>query len=238
MLIENSKLKLEYHETQNKAINNCKILYEYYKNKELVSSKSFNHLKKIKHTLLKIKNKYDISPELSHHIDKNLNLLKSTGDEYVKNSLKIKRTTLAIAPSKTYNHIPNPYKSEISIKSNQLTSDNSRIIYIIIKHGQMREEIMTECEKIRWMIKFIEQYKKYAEHCLEKNVQLEPIPDIDILRRCLGWVTLSNWNRIYNKYYNPPIIFYNPMSHTPIFYNPILCDLIIYNIILYNKFLH
>lgn len=215
-LLEKLKLKVQQLETQNKKIDTYKTLYDLcLTNKKWIQNKTPQDIEKLKQANLNLKKQDDTSTQLSYYLDKNLDIIKDIQVHMMKKSIitPISPNTFVSPLPKTYDHIPNLNKAQEPIlnikpvKWNewcQFESDNGGFVDIMSRHSQMFGQLMAEQEKIRWMKDFIQEYKKYAEHCKAQKVEPDPIPDMDVLRRRLEWITLSDGQRIYNKHYNPP----------------------------------
>lgn len=212
-LLEKTKLNVKRLEKQNKKINTMKTFYEYCSNEKFI--KKPEYLENIKIELEKTERLDDTSTRLSYYINKNIDLIKSIQESSMKKAIvsPVAPNTFTTPSPKTFDHIPNlnklqePVVTIKPVKWNewcQFESDNGGFIDIMGRHYQLMGQALAEQEKIRWMKKFIDQYRKYAEHCIQQNVEPEPIPDVDVLRRRLEWITLSNGRRIYNKHYDPP----------------------------------
>jgi len=148
-------------------------------------------------------------------ISSSRNILKDIEESYMKKAIlnPVPEGTFKIPPPKTFEHIPNLHKPQtpaITIKPvkwnewNDFESDNGGFVDIMGRHSEMWGRAMAEQEKISWMRQFVSEYRKYAEHCKSQGVEPDPIPNEDVLRRRLEWITLSDGSRIYNKHYDPP----------------------------------
>lgn len=148
-------------------------------------------------------------------ISSSRNILKDIEESCMKKAIlnPVPEGTFKIPPPKTFEHIPNLHKPQtpaITIKPvkwnewNDFESDNGGFVDIMGRHSEMWGRAMAEQEKISWMRQFVSEYRKYAEHCKSQGVEPVPIPNEDVLRRRLEWITLSDGSRIYNKHYDPP----------------------------------
>ena len=143
------------------------------------------------------------------------NILKDIEESCMKKAIlnPVPERTFKTPLPKTFEHIPNLHKPQTPaitikpVKWNEwcdFESDNGGFVDIMGRHSEMWGRVMLEQEKIIWAKQFVSEYRKYAEHCKSQGLEPDPIPDEDVLRRRLEWVTLSDGTRIYNKHYDPP----------------------------------
>ncbi len=85
-----------------------------------------------------------------------------------------------------------------------MESDNGGFVDIMGRHAELMGRALAEQDKISWMRRFVVEYRAYVEHCRSQGATPDPIPDVDVLRRRLEYVTLANGDRIYNPHYDPP----------------------------------
>ena len=148
-------------------------------------------------------------------ISSSRNILKDIEESCMKKAIlnPVPEGTFKTPPPKTFEHISNLHKPQTPaitikpVKWNEwcdFESDNGGFVDIMGRHSEMWNRAMAEQEKISWMKQFISEYRKYAEHCKSQGLEPDPIPNEDVLRRRLEWVTLSDGTRIYNKHYDPP----------------------------------
>lgn len=115
------------------------------------------------------------------------------------------------APAKTYDHIPTTNKVRFEVEIKKIStfeefcagslSDN----VLDRTMGSMTAvQALSECEKIRYGRRIIDQYKKYYTECKRQGVTPEPIPKIDVLNRRLEYITMEDGEKVYNPNYSDP----------------------------------
>lgn len=158
-----------------------------------------------------------IPPIKKRYLDKSINLLEEIESSCMKKAIETQISSLPFVsppPSvNTFSHIPDLNKPQgpiLTIKPvkwsewTTFESDNGGFIDIMGRHNEMIGRALAEQDKISWMRQFIVEYRKYATHCKSQGVKPDPIPDVDVLRRRLEYVTLPDGERIYNTHYDPP----------------------------------
>ena len=216
-LLEKAKSELKQFEEEQKSIGILNAFSECLRDDKFIKKQKPEYFEDVKNEILKIKNINNNSSSqlISHLVSVNNNLIKSIESSLMKKAIQtpFSPNTFTTSPPKTFDHIPNlnkPQEPIITIKPVkwdkwcQFESDNGGFIDIMGRQSQQMRQVLGEQEKIRWGRRFIEEYRKYAEHCLQQNVEPDPIPNVDVLNRRLEYVTLSNGKKIYNKNYNDP----------------------------------
>ena len=168
-------------------------------------------------TMLSQKYENSIPSIKKRYLEPSLNLLNEIESSCIKKAIDIPVESLPfVTPPQsvnTFSHIPDlskpqgPVLTIKPVKWNEwttLVSDNGGFVDIMDRHSAMCDQLLAEQEKIRWMKRFIVEYRKYAVHCKSQGVKPDPIPNVDILNRRLQFVTLDDGERIYNTHYNPP----------------------------------
>ncbi len=202
-------------------LSSVNIIANYYTRVEYIKSnpvlQTQGIIAKYKREGVKLSQKYSSSiPSIKkRYLDKRINLLEEIESSFMKKAIDTPVNSLQFttSPPNTFSHIPDLNKPQgpvLSIKpvkwSEWVTfeSDNGGFIDIMGRHQEMFGRALAEQDRISWMRQFIVEYRKYATHCKAQGVKPDPIPDVDVLRRRLEYVTLPDGERIYNKNYDPP----------------------------------
>lgn len=202
-------------------LSSVNIIKNYYTRVEYIKSNPVLQTQEIigkyKREGIKLSQKYNqyIPFIKKRYLEKSINLLEEIESRCVKNAIETHVSSLPFtaSPVNTFSHIPDLTKAQgpvLTIKPikwnewSTFESDNCGFIDIMGRHQEMFGRALAEQEKISWMRQFIVEYRKYVTHCKSQGVHPDPIPDVDVLRRRLEYVTLEDGERIYNPHYDPP----------------------------------